>query len=236
MRKIGISIPTFNRPFITLEAFKDVYSDERIDSITINDDCSDIGAFISMSDQAKSLSKIRFHRNISNIDCYQNKHRAIWLSPNEWNILLDSDNKIDPINYLDPIYSIEEWDKNTIYTPEHAAPHFDFREYTGLTITKENVASYLFLPVFETMLNAANYFVNKDEYLRVWDSGEKTDPVTSDSIFVAYKWLAAGNKIHVLKGLQYYHKVWEESHYRLNVSRTPKGFHDKILNDLKVLK
>lgn len=236
MRTIGIAIPTYERAALTFSAFENVYDDERIEHVHLNDDCSSMECFIDLSQKAKGYSKISVGRNGSNVDCYQNKMRSVWLSPMEWVILLDSDNSIDIPNYIDPLFSIEKWEPDTIYTPEFAAPLFDFRAYSELVLTKENVAEWIDRPMLETMLNAANYFVNKDEYIRVWHTGEKVDPVTSDSIFVAYKWLAAGNKIKVVKGLQYYHRVWEGSHYRKNVNRTPRGFHESILQKLRELK
>jgi len=105
---------------------------------------------------------------------------------------LDSDNGIGK-DYIDKIYEIPEWDIDTIYTPSFAMPKFDFRAYEGLTITKESVADYIDKPMFEVMLNAANYFVHPFMYLEVFD--DTINPVTSDSIFQCYNWLNEGKKI-----------------------------------------
>ena len=181
------------------------------------------------------LPKVKLYRNIKNQDCYRNKQIAISFTDNETDgcILLDSDNKIDT-DYLDKIYSIPDWDINTIYTPSFAYPTFDFRDYEGLVITKENVSDYIDKPMFETMLNAANYFVNPFMYLEVWDGSK--DPVTSDSIFQCFNWLLDGKSIYVVPGLTYQHKIHEGSHYKNNVTRTPQGFHESILQKLRELK
>jgi hypothetical protein len=84
------------------------------------------------------------------------------------------------------------------------------------------------------MLNAMNYFVHRDEYLRVWDGS--IDPVTSDSLFQNYNWLKAGNEISVLPELEYEHRVHSGSHYQNNVRRTPRGFHESIIQKLKELR
>lgn len=63
-----------------------------------------------------------------------------------------------------------------------------------------------------------NYFVHRDEYCRVWDGS--IEPWTADTIFQNYNWLKAGNKIHVVKGMQYEHLVHPGSHYQNYVHNT----------------
>lgn len=232
-KNISICVPTFNRVGMTLESFEKVYDDPRISEIVIVDDASDWGLFTDLKNLSDNLPKVKLYRNVSNQDCYRNKMVSIGYATNEWCCLWDSDN-IFNTDYLDAIFSIKEWDKNTIYTPSFAAPHFDFRSYENLLITKEKVSSYIDLPMFETMLNAANYFVNKGEYLSVWDNS--IDPVTSDSIFHCYNWLKSGNKISVVPNLTYHHRVHPGSHYQNEKHRTPDGFHDSVLQKIRELK
>lgn len=230
-RQISICIPSWNRSDMTIESFYDVYEDERIGEIIIVDDASDLEIYEDLKSMTDVLSKVRLYRNLTNQDCYRNKMTAASYANYPFIILLDSDNKIDK-SYLDILFEIKEWNERTIYTPEFAAPNFNFNEYAGLLITKENISEHIDKPMFETMLNAANYFVHRDEYLKVWDG--TVDPVTSDSIFQCYNWLAAGGKIQVVPNLIYQHKV-HAGHYQTNVSRTPIGFHEDILQKLKQL-
>jgi len=232
-RTIGIAIPTYNRLDVTVESFRDTLMDERVAEVVLSDDCSDKDLFWHLQNHVKVWDKVKVFRNEINLDCFKNKKKSVELSTQDWLILFDSDN-ILRADYLHRLFLIENWEPNTIYTPCFAEPHFDFRAYSGLIITKENVAEYIDKPMFETMLNACNYFVNRNEYLRVWDGS--VDPVTSDSIYVCLRWLEAGNKIQVVDGLQYYHRVWTESHYQKNVNRTPIGFHQEVLNKLRQLK
>lgn len=237
-RKIGIAIPTYNRVDVLIESFSKVLFDERVESIHIQDDASDIQVYYQVKSMVETLNsvcndKITLGRNLTNVDCFRNKYHSVLASPSKNIILLDSDNSIG-IDYLDKLYEIVSWGKDTIYTPDFSMPNFDFRDYSGLLLTKENVAEQIDKPMLETALNAANYFFNKEKWVATWNGD--IDPVTSDSIYVCLKWLEAGNKIKVVEGLQYFHRVWEDSHYRTNISRTPVGLHQDILNQLRNLK
>lgn len=231
-RLISIAIPTWQRAEMTIESFLDVHYDGRVSEIVIVDDASDMEVYEDLKSMTDALPKVKLYRNESNIDCYFNKHKALSYCTNDWAILLDSDNKIDS-SYIDRIFELS-WEDWIIYTPCFAQPVFDFRAYEGLTISKHNVIQYVDKPLFETMLNAANYFVNKNNYQLVWT--DKIDPVTSDSIFIASKWLNMNGEIFVVPNLYYEHRMHEQSHYRTNVSRTPEGFHESILNYLRALK
>ena len=217
---------------MTIEAFEAVYFDERISEIIIVDDASNLDVFNELKEICDALPKVHLYRNLTNQDCYTNKYISLTYAINDWCILLDSDNQINK-EYLDKLYA-HKWETDTVYTPDFAKPNFDFRAYGNLLITKENVAEYIDKPMFETMLNAANFFVNRFKYGEVWD--KTTDPVTSDSIYMMWRWLSAGNKIQVVEGLQYDHMVHSGSHYKNNVARTPQGFHQEILNNLRALK
>ncbi len=231
-RTISICIPSYNRFQMTLESFVQVANDDRISEVIISDDYSTDDSWQQLTALGTTNGKVKLFRNDSNQDCYWNKRIAIEHATNDWCILLDSDNIIDK-SYLDAIFAIPEWSADTIYQPQWARPHFDFRPYSGLTITKSNVAEYIDKPMFETMLNAANYFVNRDEYLLCFDSSK--DPVTSDSIFTAYNWLRSGNQIYVVLELEYEHRIHSGSHYQNNVNRTPPNFHQEILSKLRNL-
>lgn len=237
-RTVSISIPTWNRVDVLIESFSKVLSDERVENIHIQDDASDIEIYKQVKSMVDVLNtthnnKITISRNLTNQDCFRNKQHAVLGAKSEWVVLLDSDNIIDT-DYLDRLYEIENWDAGTIYTPDNAYPNFDFTAYSGLLLSKENISENIDKPLLETMLNASNYFIHKDTWLSVWDGSE--NPVTSDSIYVCMKWLQSGKKIKVVQGLKYFHRVWEQSHYRTQNHRTPPGFHQSILDKIKQLK
>lgn len=228
---ITCAFTTWNRTSLLFEALANIVDHPFVSEVVISDDASDLKTFNEIEIYARSYGKIKLFRNEANQDCYLNKKLAVERSTNEWVALLDSDNRFskDYINRIESLYVAGLNDK-TVYQPEFAMPEFNFTHWSGLNITRSNVAQYMSNPTFSTMLNAANYFVNRAEYLRVFYYG--VDPVTSDSIFQNYNWLRAGNSIYVVPGLSYEHRIHESSHYRNNHRRTPRGFHDSILAKL----
>ena len=227
-----VAFTSYNRTDFLYKAVEPFLADGRVKEIVIVDDCSDERIFVQIWDHYTSHSKVHVFRNESNMDCYRNKRQAVKRATGEWVALLDSDN-IFSSEFVDAIFSQKEWNNTWAYAPEFARPHFDFRALSGTAISKNNIASILPNGNCGTMLNAMNYFVNRDEYLRIWD--KSIDPVTSDSLFHNYNWLKGGNTIYVTPGLQYDHRVHDGSHYKHNVRRTPTGLHDELLDKLRVL-
>ena len=242
---ISFCVTNYNRYELLIESFIDLIDDDRISEIVISDDCSDSNLYKMLEERVKQWPKVKLFRNAVNIDCYRNKREAVSRATNEWVILADSDNVFDKkfvdvlLNrYFIPDLGIYEFNSR-IFTPSFARPHFNFSNFTGFNINKYNVSEYVNDPTFQTMLNAANYFVNRDEYLRVWDGS--INPVTSDSIYMAYNWLKAGNSIYVVPGLEYSHRVdnhgkEERSHYAKKFRETPRGLHEDILNKIKAMR
>ena len=238
--KISICLTNFNRSKLLFESVSNVLLDNRVGEVIISDDCSRDEVFNSVVWYFKEFPKVKIHRNETNLDCYRNKAKALELATNDWCILFDSDNVMDK-SYLDRIENlvIGGVSDKTIYTPSFARPHFDFSSVAGVNISRSNVAGLAHSDKVTTMLNAANYFVNRHEYLKVFNPD--IDPVTSDSIYMMSRWLESGNSIYVVPDLSYQHRVnnhgaEEGSHYGSNVRRTPSGFHDSIITKLKQMK
>jgi glycosyltransferase involved in cell wall biosynthesis len=230
---ISVCFTTYNRTDLLYQAVEPFINDERVKEIVISDDASNENIYAEIKAKYLTTSKVKIFRNESNIDCYYNKRQAVKHATSEWVALLDSDNTFDS-SFIDVIFSQKPWKHSFAYAPEFARPHFNFTDLRGVAISRNNVSSCLPVGSCETMLNAMNYFVNRDEYLRVWD--KSADPVTSDSLFQNYNWLKAGNSIYVTPGLVYYHLVHGGSHYQNNHRRTPSGFHESIVNKLKEMK
>lgn len=232
MRYIGIAVPTWKRVEQTIDSFAQVLEDERVEDVTIVDDASDDGSFRRLCEHFDTHDKVFLYRNDDNLDCYKNKHRSMQEAFSEFCILLDSDNIITP-SYLDAIYAIDKWDRKTIYQPEYAMPHFDFRGWSGLTLTRHNVSQYVDTNLM-TALNAMNFFINRDEYLKVWDGS--VNPHTSDSIYFCYCWLAAGNSIFITPNLHYEHFIDPKGrgHYQTNYHKTG-NFHKMVLDKIRQL-
>lgn len=229
MRTITLAITTHERYDLLLKSFSDLIDDDRISEIVIVDDASSKETFNSIKRYCDDFQKIKLYQNTSNQDCYKNKQIAVSYSSNPWLILLDSDNMISQM-YLDAIFKIENWVDFIAYQPVFAAPMFDFRAFAGHRITKHNVREYMDKQMFSTSLNAMNYFVNRDEYLRVWDGS--TNPHTADSIYQNCRWLESGNEIQFVAGMEYFHRVHDGSHYKNNNHKTG-DFYQIIENRLK---
>ena len=230
MRTISLCLTNYNRLELLLKSFADVYDDTRIGEIVISDDASDIGIYNELKLITDNMPKVKLYRNGKNMDCFVNKAISITLARNEYVILLDSDNQISK-EYIDKIYE-EEWEENKALMPDWAMPNFDYRSYSGVTITKENVADYIDLPMLETALNCANYFVNREFYLNSFN--DIIDPVTSDSLWQNYNMLLNGGKIKIVEGLRYQHLVHDLSHYKLNCHKSIE-FHQDLLNKIRQL-
>lgn len=239
---ISLCFTNWNRTELLFKAFEQVIDSPLISEIVISDDCSHIGTLQQIYFKFKDVSKVKIFTNEKNMDCYFNKARSVERATNEWVCVLDSDNVFGP-DYINRIENLIHAGLNpkTIYQPEWAKPHFDFRHLSGKLLNRSNIAQYMDNRSTDTMLNAMNYFVNRSEYLRIFDP--HTNPVTSDSIYQNYRWLDAGNSIYVVPSLQYEHRVKKEdfgneadSHYRVNNNRTPRNFHNDIINKLKQMR
>lgn len=230
MRELCICIPTWNRVDMTLKSFQKVYDDPRVKNIVIVDDASDLHIYNELKEKTRYMQKVKLYRNLTNRDCYANKYVAISLSTTDFCIILDSDNEIDT-DYLDTLDTYF-WTEDMILAPDWAMPMFNYTDYSGLIVTKDNLAQYIDKPMFETCLNCMNYFVNKHSYCEVWDA--EIDPVTSDSLFQNYNWLMSGRTIHIVDGLRYNHLVHDQSHYINNVQRTG-DFREKLIEKIREL-
>lgn len=215
-RQIAIALTHYNRPELLYEAIRSVHDDPRVKEIVISDDASEKGLYERLELCCANWSKVVIYRNPANLDCYRNKAAALSHVSLQWSILLDSDNIIG-LDYLDALYPLT-WDEDTFYLPEFAQPAFDYREFTGCVITKQNVARFMDRPNFQCMLNTANYFVPTFNYLKVFDPN--TNPHTADTIYQAYNWLKSGGKLAIVKGLRYFHRIHAGSHYKQNVHKT----------------
>lgn len=229
---ISLCITSWNRDSMTFDSFRNVLNDDRISEIVIVDDHSDERIYNNLAFMVNGLSKVHLYRNEINLGCYHNKRRAVELAQNEWVILFDSDNVLSK-EYLDAIFKVWPTDtlriapSNILYQPEWARPHFDFRKFSGSVISKDNVKGYMRQQHFTTMLNAMNFFVNRDEFLKIPHRDSET--WTADSIYFNYLWLKAGNKIYVTPGMQYEHLVHNGSHYKANNHKTG-NFYKEVEN------
>lgn len=230
-KMISLCITTYNRTTLLYESFAQVLNDDRISEIVIVDDHSNAEIWNAICVQLAEVNKVKLYCNDKNLGCYHNKKRAVELASNEWVILFDSDNIITK-KYIDVLYK-REWQNDVIFQPSFAKPHFDFIKYSGFLIHKTIVSEFANESTFTTALNAMNYFVNRDEYLRVWE--DRPEPWTADSLLQNYNWLKAGNSIYFCPGLEYEHRVHDGSHYKEHHRKTG-NLYNEIVNKLKSMR
>lgn len=229
---LSLAITHYNRADLLLESISLIHDDPRIAEIVISDDCSHDGSYERLQKEFRHNAKVCLHQNEQNRDVYANKARALSLCSHLWCVLFDSDNLLTP-EYLSAIFALHAWEPNTFYLPVFAEPHFDYRAFSGQTITRQNVSQFMSEPMFPTALNTANHLVNRDEYLRVWEPG--IDPHTSDSIYMNLLWLKAGGSLYFVPSMHYFHRIHSGSHFMTDNHKTG-NFAAKVEAQLRKLR
>lgn len=223
-RKISLCLTTFNRVEETLRSFQNILDDDRVSEIVIVDDCSNSeiyerlewaiqalnGELLHKTIEGKTTPQIRLKRNDKNVGVYKNKIRSVELATNSWCIVFDSDNIIDK-NYVDKLYQYFIWDNNCIYSPDFAMPEFDYTQFAGKIVSKENVADFTKFKMFDCWINTMNYFVNKNVFLRA--DQDEVIPDAADSMYINYLLLKKGISIFTVPEMRYIHTVHQESNY-----------------------
>jgi glycosyltransferase involved in cell wall biosynthesis len=226
MKQISLCLTNYNRFDMLVESFEKVKDDDRISEIIISDDHSDMEIFESV--MMLEGGKLKVFRNEKNVDCYTNKMLSVQRATNDYCIVFDSDNTIDK-TYLDALYS-HDWHPDTIMAPDFAKPAFDYAGLSGKQLNKSNISQYVNVPHFSPCINCMNYFVHRDSYLEVWQPG--INPYAADTILQNYNWLKSGRSIFVVPGMQYWHRIHDESHFKANV-RHSRLFHAQLEEKIK---
>lgn len=208
---LSLCLTNYNRYEMLLESFQHVYDDERISEIVISDDHSDIKIYNKLVEFCKDKRKILLARNDENLGMSLNKARSIQLANHQWCILFDSDNILKP-DYLNAIP--KELDPSVFYLPSFAKPQFDYRKFSGTTVTKDNVKEFLHKPMFEQCLNTCNMVVHRNSYLHVFRPDKHIKE--TDTLHMNYLWLKAGGKLHIVEGMEYEHRVGKHSGWLQN--------------------
>lgn len=205
---ISLCITNYNRYEMLLESFAQVVNDDRISEIVIVDDCSTDEIYGKVLAAVYDMPKVRLYRNQDNLGMSRNKARSLELATNDWCIIFDSDNVIGS-DYLDALLKIPLHIEYTIYCPSFAKPQFDYRLYQDFWFTPDRAAINIGNSNVEMLFNTCNYFVNRAEYLKVYQ--HNPDMKGTDTIWFNYLWLKAGNSFYVVPGMEYMHRVHEGS-------------------------
>lgn len=210
---LTLAITTFNRFQYLRESFEQVIDHPRITEIILMDDASDPEIFYNILGLKELSPKIKVVRQARNRGMGFNKYAAVSHASNEWVILFDSDNVLTPA-YVEALP--RDLMVQVIFHPDFAKPNFDFTKYRGGGYRADKIRKLIKEPMLNTMLNACNYVVNRDEYLRIYQ--ENPDHKASDTIWMAYLWLKAGNGFYVVRGMEYEHRVHPASGFLQDAS------------------
>jgi len=234
-KTLSLCITNHNRDRMVLESFQQIVNDDRVSEIVIVDDDSEDRFYNKVKKLTEGIDKVKLFRNRKNLGCYRNKREAIAQAQNEYVIIFDSDNVMTK-EYIDKIFE-QEWNPDIILAPDYVVS-FDYRHFAGQMIDKSTVAKLTRSDRFDCMINTMNYFVHRDNYLSVWDGS--VEPWTADTIYQNFRWLESGRSIHVVKGLEYMHRIEhgakeERSHYIQHVRKTGNLF-NTIMMKLKSMR
>lgn len=232
---ISLCLTHYNRPSMLWESFRQLIDDDRVSEIVIVDDHSSDELYNTVVWQTKAIGKIKLFRNEQNVGCYHNKKIAVSCATNDFVIIGDSDNVFDKA-YVDALFESRRingsWLKEILLQPEYGMPHFDWTMWRGHMFDRKDVASEIDSLVAQ-MFNAMNYFVHREEYLRVWEDRE--EPWTADSLLQNYNWIKNGNSIFVCPDLRYTHRVHSGSHYVEHNKKTG-NLYEELIEKFKQLK
>ena len=207
-RKISVVIPYYNRCDLVIQTIEPLLSDDRISEVILCDDRSPDEDYYQLLKNVSGMKKVKVYRNVINMYVQANKKNALSFAKEDWVVIVDNDNIMSK-DFFDKLFSIDKWDPDTIYHPSFASPNFDYRQFNGKTITKENVIEFTKASIFVTLCNTNNYMTNKSSYLKSYLYS--SDIRGADGIFNSYNWLKNGNKIYIVPDLTYFHRVHDTS-------------------------
>ena len=203
-----MAITTHNLRYqMTIDCFAQIIDNDFIAEFVIVDDASPDNAGIRLIEYFKNNPKVKIYINEENIQMSRNKNKAIGLCKEPFVLIGDSDNTFTNY-YIDALKNILLED-NTIYCPDFAKPTFNFKKFSGRTFDKTNIKELAFDDMGNVSMNTCNYVVPKERYLRVYEHNPLMK--ATDTVHFAYLWLKAGNKFHIVDGMEYEHLVHKNS-------------------------
>jgi len=228
-RSVTVAIPHYNRGALIHQALHNALLDERVSEIVIVDDGSKPEQYELLKrnvEKFNATGKIHLHRREENRGAMWTKMECVEKASNPWVILLDADNSLFQ-SYLNEVFALPAWEKDTIYCPSRAFPHFDFRELAGRTIDFEAACDLSRSGVLRRVyiINDGNYFLNRESYLETLQKLRDLRNDVADVMVVNYLWLSEGKKLQVMPGATYCHRLSASSFW----SRTANSSRDRVL-------
>lgn len=245
MNEITLAIPFYNTSHYFEDAVELAVNNNFVKEIVVNDDGSTEEEWNKLNSIVNNLnsSKIKLFRNEVNLGGFRNKYTAVQNSTCEWVYLLDSDNHPAETT-LSVIQAIEKPDVDLCYIPQKLLLYkddgyrnevfYDFK-YEKVGIDEAQDALLKRTKWFDWFLNTGNFVFNREKYLeRLKDGYEnKDEPVYACSIAFSYHWMSKGGYYKVLSGMEYYHRLRNDSYWNScgsNSDISAQYYHQRIID------
>jgi glycosyltransferase involved in cell wall biosynthesis len=170
--------------------------------------------------------KLKIVNAKQNLGSYVAKYEAVKNSTSDWALLLDSDNHLIESG-IDGLFAVSDISDDEMYVPNvcimnrHGAYPWDFwnfRAFGYQPLDSTQLRSMFTRPEFgdekiSHLLNNGNMLMKKEQYLSASNAGMKFKDLVSakESCLLYASWLASGNKIRVVPGYIYFHRLHGES-------------------------
>lgn len=227
--KLSLAVTSYKRFDLTISSFANVIDDDRIQEVLVLDDCSPDKSYELLRDNFKDNQKVKVIRQARNRGMSVTKRDAIALCNNPNIIIFDSDNKLGK-DYLDALEAVGDFSDDTLYLPIAANPQFNYRKFSGLTITEKNVGKYMNDEMFRCALNTCNCLINRNFYIDTFIQDDKIG--CADTINHIYNHLKRGGKLYFVPGMEYFHLVGPQSGFLENADyniKKAKEIENKIM-------
>ena len=214
VRTIGISvcIPTMRRFSFLKESIPLYLENPHVTELIISDETGEDYLEIT---SAFSHPKLRVYQNESRLGMLKNKLRAASYATSEYIAILDSDNFAD-VGYFEAFKTFiasKDVPFQSLFLPCMAKPNFNYRQWIGFPITKNNVKQLY--PGIDTCLNTMNLIVARDFFSTI---DILLDKPLCDEIgcydsqyFSLYVMFDLNGSLFIVDNMEYEHRVHEES-------------------------
>ena len=238
---ISLAIANYNRAEMTIESFAQVLDNGLVDDIVIMDDYSEPDIYVKLWNAVNNLNtnNVYLIRNAENYGAFLNKYRAVKQCKNDWVIVLDCDNIIDG-SYI-KIASTLDKKEDVLYCPEvlyslgKEKEQWNYSEFNKGPLDKWNIKEHIESALFGTCMNTGNFLVNRKEYIDVVELSKIDKRLCLlDSFYFNYLWVAKMNKMQVVPGLGYEHRIHDGSYYRKN-KKLFATIHSELVKAVKEL-
>jgi glycosyltransferase involved in cell wall biosynthesis len=225
MMRISVAVPHYNNASFIAECISQAVLHDIVDEVLVCDDASDDFQALLSALSAFPSGKVRVVRNEDNLGVHLNKIKAVSECRNEWVMLFDSDNVLTR-EYIDGMVGACGWEERTIYAPGHIEKidelgrgigHFDYDGFAGVTDRSNFFARPHQSSLFQAMLNTCNYLVHGPTWARCARRHAPRYDIRAisslDSMTMLCDWIAEGNRVDVIRGVGYLHRIHPGSSY-----------------------